>query len=124
MPLTLQTAGIGTNFDGTANQGLVPFSGLSNANDTERAEIFNVGVQNPTDEKTSIWGRLAPDLASATVGPFLELFNVANATGVTMACCHCIVPRGWSLFVVSTGPTTAATQLAVDWRRVTLETRV
>lgn len=123
MPLALQTAPIGQNFNGTASLGLVAFSNLDADDDTQRAEIFSIGVQNPTDVKTEIYARLALTIVEANNGPFLELGNVADATGMTLACCHCIVPRGWSLFVITNGPTTAATQLSVDWRRVTLETR-
>ncbi len=123
MPLALQTAPIGQNFNGTASLGLVAFTGLSPTNDTERAEIFSIGVQGPTDVKTSIWARLAPGIAAASNGPFLELGNVADTTGMTNACCRCIVPRGWSLFVVTAGPTTTVMKLSVDWHRVTLDTR-
>lgn len=125
MPLELQTAPIGQNFNGTASLGFVALTGPNSDNDTQRAEILSVSVQS-ADVQTSIWVRLAATIADANGagdGYFIELGNVADSNGINLACCKCIVPRGWSLFVVTAGPVLATKHLAADWHRVTLEPR-
>lgn len=122
MATVLQTAAIGQNFDGTVNRGEVLLSTVS-LDDTQRAEIFSIAVQS-SDIQTSIVFKLASSLANANgAGPFIELANLANVTGMSSACCRCIVPRGWTLYVFTAGPVVAAKYLIVDWQRVTLEGR-
>ena len=121
MALELQTANIGSNFTGLAGAGYVELS--SNIlDDTQRAEILSASVQSG-ESQTSIIIRLASSLANANgAGPFIELANVANATGVNFLC-RFVVPRGWHLYALSSGGVTTDKYLEVDWHKVTLEPR-
>lgn len=119
MALETQTANATENFDGTADKGLVPLSAVTN-DDTQRAMVLSVFVQALVDTKTSIAVYIAPDLAAIAAGNYGELANLENATGLNLACCRCIIPRGWNLFVITAGPTVGEMKLNVDWTRVTL----
>jgi len=120
MALATQTANIGENFDGTADKGLVTLSDVTN-DDTQRAMVLSVFVQALADTKTSIAIYIAPNLAAIAAGNYGELANLADVTGLNLACCRCIIPRGWNLYVITAGPVLGTMQLNVDWTRVTLK---
>lgn len=121
MPLNEQTAVVGDNFDGTASKGLFALASANKTDDTQRAMLFSVAVQSG-EVQTSIIVRLAKSLADANgAGPFIELANVADASGVNVPCCRCIVPITYQLFVITTGGVTTEKYAVVDWYNVTVE---
>lgn len=122
MSLELQTAPTGQQLTGAPGLGAFPLS-TNSTDDTQRAELLSVAVQS-ADVFATIYVRLAANLANANGGgPYIELGALADVTGINLACCRCIVPRGWSLFVVGTGPVLAPKYAVVDWHNVTLEPR-
>lgn len=120
MPTKEQTAPIGSNFTGAFNLGEVLFDGLSPTDDTQRAVIYSIAVQS-SEVSTNMRFRLAKSLADANgAGPFEELANSDDVSGLQNLCCECVVPKGYNLYVVTTGPVLAAKYLVVDWRRNTM----
>jgi hypothetical protein len=119
--LTIQTAPIGQNFDGSPSRGFVSLASQAfNApNDNERAELLSVAIQSG-EVQTRMEVVLAPSLADYSTGTFISLGVTVNQNSLNLGCCRCIVPRGWFLYAFTEGPTTTAKTLVVDWHRVTL----
>lgn len=120
MALVQQNIPIGQNLNGTLNRGEVLLSQVTN-DDTQRAMLLNVSVQSGEVE-TSIEVVLAIGLAEAVLagGPKIQLGRIEGDTGLNLACCRCIVPRGWNLYAFSSGPNLTIKTLIVDWTRITL----
>jgi len=122
MALEIQTASIGNNFDGTPGQGEIILYDQDD-DDTQRAVLLSVAVQSG-EVQADIVVKLAPDLAGANGSTFIELANLATIDGLNLACCRCIVPRNWRLFVFTSGGVTTDKTLICDWYRATLEPRI
>lgn len=120
MPTIEQTATAGDNFDGTAGLGEVLFDKLDILDDTQRAVIYTIAVQSG-ETQSNIRFVLAKTLADANgAGPSVEVANLDDVTGLNNACCDCVVPKNYNLYVFTTGGTTTDKYLVVDWRRVTM----
>lgn len=117
-----QTA-IASNFDGTANNGLVPLLS-SGKDDTQRAMVLSIFVQASADVKTSIAVYIAESLADIAAGKYGELGNLADAEGLNLSCCRCILPRNWNVFIITQGPVLGDVTLFVDWTPVTLRSDI
>ena len=122
MPQDTQTVASGTDLDGTAGKGFFDF-GLGNLDDTVRAVIFNTSISS---EGTFTAARLvlAPSLLKATEGEYLELGIAASGSGITLACCRCVVPRDWKLFAFTTEDTADEKSFFVDWYRMQVIPRI
>lgn len=120
MPTKEYTAAVGDNFDGTPGQGEVLFDGLNISDETQRATLYTIAVVSG-ETQTNIRFVLAKTLADANgAGPNVELANMDEVTGLYQACCECLVPKNYNLYVFTTGGVTTEKYLVVDWRRTTM----
>ena len=120
------TSPSGNDFDGTASNGEIVFGGTTLGRDSMRAIIFSISVTTDGGLVLSeARARLAETLANANGGgPYLELALVQDAAGFTKACCNCVVPAGWKLFIVTTESGVPVNKtLFVDWSIETLVPR-
>lgn len=122
MPQDTQTVASGTELDGTAGKGVFDF-GLGNADDTVRAVIFNTSISS-VGTFSAARLVLAPTVAKASTGEYLELGIAASGSGITLACCRCVVPRGWNLYAFTTEDNAAAKSFFVDWYRMQVIPRI
>lgn len=123
MPLLQETVPSGTDFDGTAGQGLIDFSAVfsdvSNLDDSVRAVIMGLGVSAEDDVLRSTIVRLGPAGLLITDLGYLQLANSTDSQGISIFGCSIVVPRTFSLFVFTEedgqGPG-GPKQLVVDYR--------
>lgn len=116
MPNTSDTSSSGNDFDGTPSNGEVVFAGTALGQDSQRAIIYSIAVNTDGTTLTKAQAVLAADLADVQGdGPFLELAIVLDAAGFTMSCCHCVVPAGWKLFIITTEDVATDKNYFVDW---------
>jgi hypothetical protein len=124
MPQDTQSVALGTELDGTAGQGFFDFEAvLPDDKELTRAVILNASISSVGTFSASRLV-LAPSLAAATVGPYLELGLAASGSGLTLACCRCVVPYGYNLFAFTTEDTAAAKSFFVDWYPMTVIPKV
>lgn len=121
MANTTDIASSGTDFDGTPNNGEIEFTNTEIGKDSTRAILYSVSVTTGGTTLTSARAVLAPSVAQAIGnGPFLELAIVSDAAGFTLACCNCVVPAGWKLFIFTTEDSNVDKRLFADWSVETL----
>jgi hypothetical protein len=124
MPQDTQSVASGTELDGTAAKGFFDFEAvLPSDKELTRAVIFNASISG-SGTFTAARLVLAPSLAAATAGPYLELGIASSGSGLTLSCCRCVVPYLYNLYAFTTEDTAAAKSFFVDWYPMTVVPRV